>query len=141
MLVAALKTLLRWPLVRARLQIGERVITRTTTFVFVGNNVYGLDLLQQQLRSELARGQLCVMAAKDAGLGTLLRLAWQALRRQLEHSRDFDQWCAPALAIATHRQHLHVAIDGEVIRLSSPLHYRIHPGALLVMAPGGVKAA
>jgi len=39
------------------------------------------------------------------------------------------------LRISTHRSVIPVSLDGEVIGASPPLDYRIHKGALRVIAP------
>jgi diacylglycerol kinase family enzyme len=65
----------------------------------------------------------------------LLRLGVRALAGRLGQAQDFDALCAKEIWIETHRKRLHVAIDGEVMIMSTPLHYRVRPGALRVIVP------
>jgi len=135
MIWAAVKVLFRRPLVRVRLEMLEEQVKRTTPFVFVGNNCYSLGLTADKLRPCLDGGCLFVLAARDVGFWSLGRLAWRALRNRLRESEELDLWRTRELVIRTHRRHMRVSLDGEVLRLQTPLHYRIHPQALQVIAP------
>jgi diacylglycerol kinase family enzyme len=65
----------------------------------------------------------------------LLRLALRTLFSRLSQDRDFNALCAGDVWIDAPKRHLNVALDGEVVRLRPPLHYRIWPGALKVFLP------
>jgi diacylglycerol kinase family enzyme len=64
-----------------------------------------------------------------------LRLALRALFGRLDQAKDFDQLSIDQLWIDTDRRSVRVALDGEVIWLTPPLHYQIEPNALKVFAP------
>lgn len=59
----------------------------------------------------------------------------RALIGGLKEERDFDVLLSSEMTIETRHKHLHVAFDGEVQKMSTPLRYRIRPGALTVMVP------
>lgn len=133
MMMALLSVFRRYPTLRVRIGVGDRTVLRTTPFVFVGNNRYEIKLVQLGRRPRLDAGELCVYFANRTGRFGLVRLAVRALFGRLEQAKDFDALCASEVWIETPRKHLRVALDGEVIRLSPPLHYRIRPGALRVL--------
>ena len=54
---------------------------------------------------------------------------------RLEQARDFETLTAREVWIETPKRHLPVALDGEVVRLSPPLHYEVRAKALKVIAP------
>jgi diacylglycerol kinase family enzyme len=135
MVLSTLKTLLRRPLIRVQLSFEGQRIRRTTPFVFVGNNQYSLDVYADAKRPTLDAGRLCVMAARSSGPWVLLRLAFQAVVNRLHLSQDFDCWSVRELEIQTHRRSVRVAVDGEVVRMRTPLIYRSRPAALRVFAP------
>jgi diacylglycerol kinase family enzyme len=105
-----------------------------TPFVFVGNNRYAVTGLEIGTRASLNRGKLWVCAAPYAGRFTLLALAMEAL---LGFVRDADlaAFETDRTDVRMHRSHVHVATDGEVNVMQTPLRYRSRPGALRVVVP------
>lgn len=111
----------------------------STPFVFVGNNRYQTAGLHIGERISLDGGTLWVCQAPHAGRAKLLRLALQALigrsnPRELVILETSEFWVRPKAKT------LRVAIDGEVHRMNTPLHYRSRPRALCVIVPPGDEA-
>jgi diacylglycerol kinase family enzyme len=125
----------RFPTVRVKLALEHRATDCDTPFVFVGNNRYDVSLMNLGSRDALDRGELCVYFTRRRGRWALLRLAVRTLLGRLEQSRDFETVTGPELWIETRKKTLRVSIDGEVVRLTPPLHYRIRPKALRVIVP------
>lgn len=134
-IIATVKAFVRRPLLRARIEIGGETYERVTPFVFVGNNLYSLNFRGETLREQLDAGDLCVMAARFTSLCSLLAMAWEAWRNRLAFSKRLELWRADAVTVGTRRHHKSVAIDGEVLRMETPLRFRSRPGDLLVVAP------
>jgi len=109
-----------------------------TPFVFIGNNEYQLEGTNFGRRNNLADGQLCLFVANEVGRLGLIRLAVQALFGRLRDATDFNAMMTSELLIETRRKRLSVAVDGEVIAMDSPLHYRVKRSALKVMVPRAV---
>ena len=138
---AALAVLRRYPFLHVRLDADGHEIARKTPFVFVGNNEYQVENLQLGGRSCLDAGRLSLYVAHRTGRLGLLRLAVRALFGRLRETHDFDALCAREIWVETRRpKRLPVATDGEVMVLSTPLHYRIRPGALKVIVPKEVTS-
>jgi diacylglycerol kinase family enzyme len=135
MFLAIIAVFRRFPLVRVRLLVHGESWTRTTPFVFVGNNQYEIERFNLGGRSSLERGDLCVYFANRTGRLGMVRLALRALLGRLRQDRDFNALCATEVTIDTSRRHLPVAFDGEVEQMPPPLTYRIRPRALNVMLP------
>jgi diacylglycerol kinase family enzyme len=125
----------RFPVVSLRMTVNGETLERTTPFVFVGNNTYEIDRLNLGQRASLEKGELCVYFANRTGRLGMLRLAFRALLGHLRQDRDFNALCATELWIDTGRSSISVAADGEVMRLTPPLHYRVRPKALNVILP------
>lgn len=137
---AALAMLRRYPFLNVHLDADGHEIVRQTPFVFVGNNEYQVENLQLGARSCLDAGHLSLYVAHRTGRLGLLRLAVRALVGRLRETRDFDALCAREIRVETRRpRRITVATDGEVRVLSTPLHYRIRPGALKVIVPKEVN--
>lgn len=133
---AALTVLRRYPFLAVRLSTDERRMLRRTPFVFVGNNEYEMENFNVGARSCLDAGKLSLYVAHRTGRLGLLRFAWRALFGGLLNEKDFDGMCCPEVWIETRRKRLHVATDGEVTIMETPLHYQVRPGALRVVVPG-----
>lgn len=107
---------------------------RRTTFAFIGANRYDTALLATQRRKELDGGVLGVFVGTERTRLGLLRLGVRAALRRID-SRDLEALDAREVTLESRRDSLWVAVDGEVHRLRPPIHYKIRPGALRVLAP------
>jgi diacylglycerol kinase family enzyme len=99
-----------------------------------------MDAFNLGARSCLDAGHLSLHLTRDIGRMGLVRLALRAICGRLRESKDFDALCAKEVWIETRRRRLRVATDGEVNIMRSPLHYRVRPGALQVIAPKQVTS-
>lgn len=138
---AAAKALTRYRLLTVRVATSGEHLVRITPIVFIGNNQYSMQSLNAGSRACLDAGQLSLYIPRHKKRLQLLWLSLRAILGQLRED-DFDILLTQELWIATRRRHLRVTLDGEVAKLEAPLHYRIHPGALRVMAPvqgSGIK--
>ena len=136
MLRAALGQLRRFPVVTAVLRLPERTLTVTSPLVFIGNNRYEMKLFAVGRRPQLDRGELWLYVARNRSRAGFLGLAVKALLGRLDPANDFESEGLPALEVASFwRRSIQVALDGEVMRLSMPLRYRVRPRALRVITP------
>jgi YegS/Rv2252/BmrU family lipid kinase len=133
---ATLTMLKRYPFLNVRLSTDEERMIRRTPFVFVGNNEYEMESFNIGARSCIDAGQLSLYVAHRTSRMGLLRLAWRALFGGLRDEEDFNAMCTKEVWIETRRpKRLRVATDGEVTMMTTPLHYRVRPGALRVLIP------
>ena len=132
---AVLSVLRRYPFLTVRMSTDEQAFVRHTPFVFIGNNEYAIDGLNVGGRKRLDSGHLCLYTAHRTGRLGLLRFALRALLGRLRDEKDFDALCTQEVFIETKRTRVHVATDGEVTVMRTPLYYRIRPGALRVLVP------
>jgi YegS/Rv2252/BmrU family lipid kinase len=133
---ATLTMLKRYPFLNVRLSTDEERMIRRTPFVFVGNNEYEMESFNIGARSCIDAGQLSLYVAHGTSRMGLLRLAWRALFGGLRDEEDFNAMCTKEVWIETRRpKRLRVATDGEVTMMTTPLHYRVRPGALRVLVP------
>ena len=132
----SLAVLRRYTFLYVRLDADGQRIVRKTPFVFVGNNEYETESLQMGGRACLDAGCLSLYVAHRTGRLGLLRLALSALFGRLQQAHDFDALNAQEIWVETRRpKRLPVATDGEVNVMTTPLHYRVRPGALKVIVP------
>ncbi len=103
--------------------------------LIIGNNVYEMESLNVGGRACLDAGQLGLYMTRRVGRLGLLRLALLAAFRRLRGAKEFISLCTEELWVETKRKRLHVSTDGEITMMTTPLHYRVRPGALRVLAP------
>lgn len=131
---AALRILLRFPLLHVAIALTGRVFSTRTPFVFVGNNEYETGVAALGSRKRMDRGTLGVYTVRAT---SRVKMFWLVLREVFQRGTppDFEMYAVNAADIVTNKRRLKVALDGEVVRMQPPLHYRSRPGALRVFAP------
>lgn len=123
------------PFIKVGIRVNGKFFLRKTPFVFVGNNSYEMDLYKIGRRKSLSEGQLSVYFLHRGGRLGVLQLLFRTMTGTIRQWRDFEQVMTDTVAIQTRRKKLPVAFDGEVEVVKTPLHYRIVPNALTVLAP------
>jgi len=134
---ATLKALTRYPRLNIKVIVEGKQIVRTTPIVFIGNNEYVLDGVQVPSRASLTDGVLCLYIPHPTGRIKLLWFSVRALFGRARTGDDFDAMLVTECAIESRHRQITISIDGEVARLATPLHFRVQPGGLRVMAPRG----
>ena len=131
---AALAVLRRYPFLNVRLTVDGKELASRTPFVFIGNNEYEMESLNIGGRACLDSGELSLyMSERTSRLG-LLRLALRALFGGLRQEKDFIALRTKEIWIGTKHKRVRIALDGEVFMMEPPLHYRVRPRALRVLA-------
>jgi YegS/Rv2252/BmrU family lipid kinase len=132
---AALQMFRLSPFLKVRIEIAGKTFLRKTPFVFVGNNEYEMDLYNIGRRVSLDEGALSVYFLHRGGRWGVVLLLVHTLFGRLRQWKDFEEVSTDEITIQTRRKKLHVALDGEVREMQTPLCYRIRPGALKVIVP------
>lgn len=132
---ATLKIWFRSPFLEVKLKIGNKEIARKTPFVFIGNNEYEMDFFNIGRRSRLDDGKLSVYFLHRSGRKGLFLLALRTLFGKLKQTEDFEEINTREILIETRGKRKLVALDGEIARMHTPLHYRIRPRVLRVIVP------
>jgi YegS/Rv2252/BmrU family lipid kinase len=134
MMRAAVRTLLRFPLLHVAIALAGEVMSARTPIVFIGNNEYERDVRALGTRRRLDRGRLAVYTVRAT---RRLHMFWVLLRAlfRRDEPEDFEAHTVERADIVTTKRTLKVALDGEVVRMRPPLTYRTRPGALRVLMP------
>ena len=112
----------------------ERLYSTPIVFVGVGQRELKLPTLGN--RMEGGRSGLHVMVVRGRTRARLLALTFSAAARgtrAMTRTRDLDGYLVRACTIE--QRHSTVAVDGEVVKLDSPLHYELGRGALRLVVP------
>jgi diacylglycerol kinase family enzyme len=138
MAIATLRLLRRYRGVTVRIEMDGRQRTWRTPFVLVGNNEYTIEGVGLGARARLDQGKLFVYLAPRSRARDLPMLIARAVIGRASLSRAFEIVAATELVIDTRTgatRRMRIAVDGEVTTMSTPLRYRICPGALQVAVP------
>jgi diacylglycerol kinase family enzyme len=129
-------TLSRLPDHRLRVNMGRGGKPIVTPLLFVGNNLYSLDRGTVGSRATLQDGELSVYAVAHRTRKALIWFATRALLGRADRLADFVMLGGGTdLTVSSAARSIEIALDGEVWRLLSPLHFTIEPAALRVVVP------
>jgi diacylglycerol kinase family enzyme len=134
--LATLRVLRRYRGRRVTIEVDGRRSVWRTPFVFVGNNEYAVEGIRLGARTRVDEGRLYAYVAPRVRTRELPILLAKALLGRVRHSGEFEIVAAAEFWVRTaSARRIRVAFDGEVTRLTPPLHYRSCPGALRVVVP------
>lgn len=133
--IALLRTWRGYQPVTVRITVDGREHVRPTPFVFIGNNEYKLEGLQMGARAALDSGQLSLYVAPHCDRFEILALPFQALLGRPAAEVKLESFLASEMSIETAHHRVSVALDGEVMVMRPPLHYRIRSQALRTIVP------
>lgn len=134
LLISFVKSLPDFPVHRLTLVMdGKRRRSRTTPSVIICTNPHQMEVFGVSEISVTRRGVLNTYIACTPKLTGLIRLLLAAVIKRLKTTRQFESIAGRSLTIHTRRPTLHVSVDGEIIRLRTPLQYRIRKAALRVI--------
>jgi diacylglycerol kinase family enzyme len=134
-LLASLRALSRYRLLRLHVIVDGVRIYRRTPAVFIGNNEYRLDVGVEPRRLSLRDGTLCLYIPRATGRLALMLFSLRALFGSSHEDRALDMFLTDAFTIDSRHRHLRVSLDGETQVMQTPLEYRTWPGALRVLVP------
>jgi diacylglycerol kinase family enzyme len=125
---------------------GRNLVVRLTTggvqertrtpFLFIGNNEYQTQGLQIGGRQRIDCGKLYGYLAPRVHARELPKLFALAVLGRVRRVHSLASFAVTELQVDTpRRRRIRVALDGEVQVMTTPLHYRVHPRALMVIVP------
>lgn len=101
--------------------------------LFIGNGQYGEDMLDIATRQSIDEGMLDVRLVRADRLLARTRVIGALILGRLHRSALVVQRTVPELTFEFDTPTVEVALDGEVVTLDAPLHYRSRPGELRVL--------
>lgn len=113
----------------------EKAVKCKTPFVFVGNNEYKMDLFNLGKRDGLDKGELWIYYLNYKGRISYLRLLFKALVGGLNQEENFIILHSQSIRISSKKRRFSVSLDGEVMKIKTPLNYRINPESLNIFVP------
>jgi diacylglycerol kinase family enzyme len=137
-ILAGLSTLVRLPSYSVSLEVGGTTLQYRTPLVFTGVGERDLRFPTLGERSESGRRGLHVIVTPGRSRVRLLATAVIAAARGARiaaRAPYLDDFLLESCTVELSRGDAKVAIDGEIVRLASPLRYRLERGAVTVVIP------
>jgi len=124
-----------------RLESGGRVSHRRSRSVAVTSNPLSTASMISYTRQTVAGGRMGVYASAHGGPFAPFKLLFSLGPGRLPRDPETLAASCETLDIHARRATMAVAMDGEVMRLETPLHFAIHPRALRVALPTSMIGA
>lgn len=118
-----------------RLQVASSGARQTirTPCIFVGNNCYEVGLKALGSRACLTDGELDVHVVRQQSRFGVFLLPFKIVLGIVDPERDVQSFRSRELEIVSRRRRsMRVSLDGEVVRMETPLRYRTRPESLRV---------
>jgi diacylglycerol kinase family enzyme len=113
------------------------------TTLFVGNNHLQLEQVGLPEAQSVAQGgQLGVVLLKPQGRWAMARTVWRAALGKLEQDPAVLSLACAEFSVAPsgwRKGRVKVAFDGEHERMDAPLHFKVHPRPLWLVAPTSLQ--
>lgn len=136
MAAAMAKAIYRLPMLDVRIDWGEGPRRVRTPVLAVSNDPYDAAAGSMLVRrSVLDSGKLGVYVARHRDSWAMLRLMGRMVLGTWQQDEELETLTAPHLTVHSRRRRLKMVNDGEVRQMEPPLHYRIRPKALRILAP------
>jgi len=135
MLVASVRTLVRFNHQRLTLTVNDEKERIDTPLLFVGNNEYRTDIGAPGKRESLEDGELSVLVMRKKTRRGFIAASIRALFNRTRPDDMEELANVERLRVGSRRTHLTVSLDGEVKGAQPPLDYAIRKRALRVIAP------
>src|SRR3569833_1660109 len=135
MAAVVLRVFWRMPHLTVKMTVQGRTQQVRTPFVLIGNNEHRMEGLSLGTRESLNRGRLWVYVMRPCTRWGWLRMVISLLLRRASREEAFQIFETTHLTIESKPRRIGVGIDGEMVRMVSPLEYRSLRGALRVIAP------
>ncbi|HET8931056.1 MAG TPA: diacylglycerol kinase family protein [Acidimicrobiales bacterium] len=135
--LAVLRMLRAFPTHRLDLHGSNDFVRRDvrTPMLFVGNGIYEATPGAPPTRERLDGGVLGVEVMAGATRRRLVRAGLYALLRGTSGATDVHRASLERLEVRSRAARLQVAVDGEIDWFTPPLHYRMRPADLRILAP------
>ncbi len=120
---------------KLKLTVDGQQIPLETPLVFFGNNQLQLADLKLTLSQCVAQGKLAAVAISQLTRWQMIKLIHRLQQGDFEKAPEVSSFCATEIKIESRVKWMKVAIDGEIIKMNTPLLFKVSHDALQVMVP------
>ncbi len=109
--------------------------THKAAMLFVGNNPLQLANVGLDNAAHSAKHRLAVVLVKPLNRWQMAKLILRGVTRSLTRAEQVEEYGANEFQLQTKRKTIHAVLDGEIMRLRTPLAFRIEAEALSLIVP------
>lgn len=131
---SVLRALFYCPFLHLDFILDGHKLSRRTPLVFIGNNEYAVTGTEIGTREHLNKRKLSLFITHNLNHLRFLGLCIALLFSRKDGLTTLDTINIDKFTILSKKPWLRVSLDGEVLKLATPLHYRILPKALSVIS-------
>lgn len=125
----------QYPALNVEMKSPDTVRRLQTRSVAVFNNPFAERLGLVPQRPDLHRGKLGVYVSRHKSWFSILRGILAFVLGNLKMDLDLQTWESSEFILRTRGERkLKATLDGELVQFAQPLHFKIHPEALLVLS-------
>ena len=116
----------------------NKLSTAYTPMIFIGNNALQLRNLELTVAQCMEDNLLAVAMMKPITKSEAFRIILKGIFKTLEDDKNIDFSCVDSITIYTRKPSHLIALDGEIMRMSSPLQINALPESLNLILPNEV---
>ncbi len=136
MTLASLNIFKAFPLLKVNYRFEDKDFEVITPLVFISNNRYSLDLMKLAERKRLDEGKLYLYVNHCRTRWQFIKLLINVLLHKKKKTAGlFEIKEVKECTLILKKPVIDVAMDGELMRLSTPLHYEMLSSQLTVITP------
>lgn len=106
-----------------------------TPLIFFGNNQLQLKELNLKISKCAEVGEIAGVVIAKGDKATLFKTLFQTIRGKLENASDVYSFGAQKVIVYSKKPKLTVAVDGEIVSMTTPLTLHVEKNALKIMVP------
>ena len=106
-----------------------------TPLIFFGNNQLQLKELKLKISKCAEIGEIAGVVIAKGDKRTLFKTLIQTIRGKLEDASDVYSFGAQKVTVYSKKPKLTVAVDGEIVSMTTPLSLHVEKNALKIMVP------
>ncbi|QOW46818.1 MULTISPECIES: diacylglycerol kinase family protein [Acinetobacter] len=106
-----------------------------TPLIFFGNNQLQLQEMKLKIAKCAEVGLIAGVVIAKGDKATLFKTLFQTIRGKLENASDVYSFGAQKVIVYSKKPKLTVALDGEIVEMTTPLKLHVEKNALNIMVP------
>ena len=124
-----------WNELKLEVEVNGQKYPVKTPLIFFGNNQLQLKELKLKIAKCAEMGEIAGVVIAKGDKKTLFKTLFQTIRGKLENASDVYSFGAQKVIVYSKKPKLTVAVDGEIVSMSTPLTLHVEKNALNIMVP------
>jgi diacylglycerol kinase family enzyme len=117
-----------------QMTLDDAPVSRETPLLFVAANPAQLEAFGLDGHACVETGRLALLVTQPVTTARLWKLALGGWLKGFGNAQELEAICTAETVVTLRKQRVRVAVDGEIVRLRTPLRFRLRRDALRVLA-------